>query len=298
MKKRLFAYLIFIIIFTTQSFAQIEVTTQYRDNDVVFDASSMQYGTYTLVLKFTELRGYRGSIGDSKVIIGQGNNSSIYRLTSEGGNSPYYRYSYTYYRGKYNSKPNLDYPYLLPATTGKSLGIARFENMNYKYGKTDNDTDSILGIVFNYRGIDTVCAIRSGQIVEIEYSKKQRSDSEQGFVYYDKLSQNIIMVEHADGSIARYVCISAVNILPKEGDRIIAGQPMAIFTKEDERNRMGLHLFHLDRNLKNQVIHPRFYMEEGFVQPEFGKRYKSASTKEIIEKELSKKEKKKLNHII
>jgi hypothetical protein len=293
MKKKLFLVLIFIIAFSMQSFAQIEVTTQYRNNDVIFDAYSKQYGIYTLVLNFTELRGYRNSIGgDLKIVIRQGDNNSIYRLTDDGGNSPYYSYSYTYYRGRYNSKPDLDYPYLLPATTGKSLGIARFENIDYEFGKTD--TDSILGIVFNYRGIDTARAIRSGQVVEIEYSKKQRSDTEQGFVYYDELSQNIITVEHADGSIARYVCISAANILPKEGDRIIAGQPIAVFTKEEEQNRMGLHLYHLDKNLNNKVIQPKFYTEEGFIQPEFGKRYKSASTKEIMEKELSKKEKKNL----
>ncbi|MFT4221906.1 M23 family metallopeptidase [Dysgonomonas sp.] len=294
MKNRLLAYLILIIAFSMQSFAQIEVTTQYRGRDVIFDANSKKYGTYTLVLEFTELRGYKSSIGNPKSIIKHGSNSSIYRLTYEGNSSTYYyRYSYTYYRGKYNSKTDINYPYLLPAATGKSLGIAQFENIKHNFGK--NNTDSILGIVFNYRKIDTICAIRSGQVVEIKYSTKQRNNSEQGFVYYDKLSQNIITIEHADGSIARYVCISAVSVLPKEGDRIIAGQPIAIFTNEEEQNRMGLHLFYLDKNLKNQVIKPKFYTEEGLIQPEFGKRYKSISTREIIEKELTKKEKKNLN---
>lgn len=276
-----------------QSFAQIEVTTQYRGRDVIFDANSKKYGTYTLTMKFTELRGYRASMGDIKIVIRQGSNNSIYRLTYEGNSSTYYRYSYTYYRGKYNSKPDINYPYLLPAATSKSLGIARLENIKHNFGK--NNTDSILGIVFNYKGIDTVCAIRSGQVVQIDYSQKERTNSDQEFVYYDKSSQNIITVEHADGSIARYVCITAVDLLPKEGDRVIAGQPIAIFKTGEIQNRMGLHLFYLDNELKNKTIFPDYYTEEGLIPLEFGKRYQSASTKEIIEKELTKKEKKKLN---
>lgn len=286
--------LLFILsaIFVIHASAQVEVTNRYKDKDVIFDANLEEYGTHTLVLKFAELQGYRNPAGEPRAIIKRGHNSSICRLKNDGSNSGRFGYSYTYYRGIYNSKPDMDYPYLFPAATGKTLGIARFEHINTKLGKAD--ADSILGIVFNYEGADTVCAIRSGQVVKIVYSKKERDDS-RGFVYYDELSQNVVTVEHADGSIARYVCITATNILPKEGDRIIARQPIAVFVKEEERNRMGLHLYHLDKDLKNQVIKAQFYTADGFIQPDFGKRYESVSTKEIIEKELSKKEKKKLN---
>ena len=291
MKKLLLLFILLATLYI-QTSAQIEITSRSTDKGVVFDAYLEEYGTHTLVLKFTELEGYINAMRNLKVVIESGRNNSIYRLENDAGASTRFRYIYTYYRGKYNSKPDIDYPYLFPAATGKTLGIARFEHINTKLGKAD--ADSILGIVFNYEGADTVCAIRSGQVVKIDHSEKERDDS-RGFVYYDKLSQNVVTIEHADGSIARYICITAANILPKEGERIIAGQPIAVFVKEEERNRMGLHLYHLDKDLKNQVIKAQFYTAEGFIQPDFGKRYESVSTKEIIEKELSKKEKKKLN---
>lgn len=294
-KQKLFSLYILSVIFTAQGFAQIKVESRYEaNNDAVFDVESDQQGTYTLVLTFTESKGYRLPAGNKVMIsVTPGARRSVYRLKYEGDNSPYYRYTYTYYLGRYSAKPNMDYPYILPITAGKSLNITRLEDISIRLGKAT--TDSILGVVFNYSGIDTVCAMRSGTVVNIWHSQRDKKNPEDGFVYYEGPSVNLITIEHADGSIIRYMCITPVKVLPKEGDRIIAGQPIAVFTKEEGRNRMGIQLYHLTRDLKKKIIIPKFHTEEGLIQLDFGKKYQSIATKEIIEKELTKKEKKNLN---
>jgi len=80
------------------------------------------------------------------------------------------------------------------------------------------------------------------------------------------------------------------------GSRVIAGQPIAVFTQEDSNQRLGIHIFHLEENMKRKVIMPKFYTDSGLMQLEFRKKYVAVSSKEIIEKELTKKEKRKMNN--
>jgi len=299
MKTRFaFAFLILPVIFTIPGFAQqIEVTSRIEDNAAIFDAESTMEGSRTLALKFTDLQGYKAPYKNEVItLIRYGFNKSFFKMMQEES-SRYssYKYSYTYYFGKYGAKPDMDYPYLLPATTGKSVGITQFENMNYRFKLGEEAaTDSILGIVFNYEGLDTIRAMRTGVVVEVALSQQDRKSPAQGVVYYDKFSQNIVTVEHADGSVVRYICLTPVNVLSKPGDRLLAGQPIAVFTKNEESPRMGINLFYLTNDLKYKTIIPKFYTEDGLLQLMPEKKYQCVSTKEIIEKELTKKEKKNL----
>jgi len=299
MKTRfVFVFLILSVMFSIRGFAQrIDVTSRIEDNAAIFDAESNMEGSRTLVLNFTDLRGYQALFKNELItLIKRGLNRSFFKMVKEEGNNyPSYRYTYTYYLGRYDAKPNMDYPYLLPAATGKILNISQFENMNYRFKLGEEAaTDSMIGVVFNYSGMDTIRAMRSGQVVEVELSQQERKSPAQGAVYYDKLSQNTVTVEHADGSIVRYICITPVIVLSKPGDRLLAGQPIAIFTKDEEYQRMGINLFYLTNDLKYKTIIPKFYTEEGLLQLSAGKKYQSVSSKEILEKELTKKEKKNL----
>lgn len=282
---------IFAVSYIVQGFAQIRVTPYTRGNDVIFDAESEMYGSHTLVLKFS-LQGYRYPAGGEAIIpVQRGHNSSVYKLMGEESSSRSYNYKYRYYRGRYNCRPKLDYPYLLPVATGKELGVTRLNNLDELFGKAD--VDSILGLSFYYEGLDTIRAIRSGQVVQVDY-KKQGSKEAKGSLVYNRGSSDIVFVEHDDGTIVRYICITATDVLVEPGDRIIVGQPLAVFTKEGERQGLGIHLYYLGKDFSNKRIIPKFYTEQGLSELNFKQRYKSVSTKEILEKELTKKEKKKL----
>lgn len=259
----------------------IKVTSHAEGNNIVFDAESDKQCFYTLVLKFNNLQGYQSFQGSEATIsIKPGFNGAIYKLKRDvNDKSPRFRYSYTYHPGKYDAKPVMNYPYILPATVGKELSTAKYIGTN------------ISGIVFEYNGLDTICAIRSGHIIHMQNNQLD----EKGFIYHSEYTKNTITVEHADGSFARYLCITPVRCLLEEGERIVAGQPIAVFTKEEDSQSMGIHIFHLAKDLKYKSITPQFYTTEGLSQLNFEKKYRSTSTKEIIEKELTKKEKKLLN---
>jgi hypothetical protein len=176
---------------------------------------------------------------------------------------------------------------------GENTRTFFFENIEATLGKSV--TDKILGVTFDYAGTDTVYAVRSGQVVRIQNSTRDRIKPEAGVVYYDEPSQSVREVEHKDGTIARYVCITPAESLPELGDRVIAGQPIAVFTQKEEIQRVGIHVLRLGKDFEYEVIMPQFYTGSGLVHPEPGKEYTGASTKEIVEKELTKKEKKNLN---
>ena len=299
MKQKLLLYIILSISFMAQGFSQqLEVTSRYEGRDVVFDATFNGSGSYTLVLSFSELQGYK-SLSGRKAIINIAppfSGNSIYKLTEiEGARASTYRYSYQYFQGKYNAKPDLDFPYLLPVKPGENVRTFWLENIEATLGKSV--TDKILGVTFSYTGVDTVYAIRSGQVVRVENSTRDRIKPEAGTVYYDEPSRSHIEVEHKDGTIARYVCMTSGKSLLEEGDRIIAGQPLAVFTQKDDNQEMkvGIHLFRLGKKFEYEVIMPKYYTDNGLIQPEYGKEYVGASAKEIVEKELTKKEKKNLN---
>lgn len=110
MKQKLLLYFILSISFMAQGFSQqLEVTSRYEGRDVVFDATFNGSGSYTLVLSFSELQGYK-SLSGRKAIINIAppfSGNSIYKLTEiEGARASTYRYSYQYFQGKYNAKPD------------------------------------------------------------------------------------------------------------------------------------------------------------------------------------------------
>lgn len=299
MKRKLLLYFVISISFIAQGFSQkLEVTSRYEDRNVVFDATFDGTGTYTLVLSFSELQGYKSRSGRQAIINipSPFSGNSIYKLTEiDGARTSTYRYSYQYFQGKYNAKPDENFPYLLPVKPGNNVRVFWLENLEVKLGKSV--ADKILCATFSYTGVDTVYAIRSGQVVSVKNGTRDRIIPEAGTVYYDEASQSLIEVEHKDGTIARYVCMTSGKSLLEEGDRIIAGQPLAVFTQKDDNQEMkvGIHLFRLGKKFEYEVIMPKYYTDSGLIQPEYGKEYVGASAKEIVEKELTKKEKKNLN---
>lgn len=111
---------------------------------------------------------------------------------------------------------------------------------------------------------------------------------------YDRSSRNIITIEHGDGTIVRYTCITSAQTLVKLGDRIIAGQPLAVLGQEKDFPQIGISISYLTKELKHKIIMPMFYTEKGLSELNFDEEYHSTSTRDIIEKELTKKEKKNL----
>lgn len=205
--------------------------------------------------------------------------------------------AYKYAQGRSDAKPDKDYPYLLPASEGKKLRTAPFRNLETALGRAVED--SIPGVYFYCPGTDTACAMRSGTVISIKEAEKNAATDDNRISFYNLSSYYIIRVEHKDGSIAQYAFTVPVKNLLKEGDRIFAGQPIATFVGNEENRGMGISIYYLtftkDKVFKYRYLFPKYYTQEGQMELKFGETYTASTTKEIIGKELSKGEKKKLN---
>lgn len=287
-----------ILLCVVQSYAQnqkVRVTTQNVNGNIVFDASVDGLGSHTLVLEFTELQGYDSPHGNIKFInLTSKSNSAIYTLKKNESSSSYsYRYTYRYNLGSIKNKQDEKYPYLLPGKEGDELRTSKVRNIEHRLGKAHSD--SVLGVSFVYQNeIDTVFAMRSGYVVDVVDSERKRKTVNDAYLTYDKPSQNVTIVEHKDGTLAYYTCVTdGVNLL-KPGDRVVAGQPIAVLKRAQEANRLVVKICYLGQDLKHVHIRPYFYTDMGVKQLEYNEKYKSCINQDLIVKELSKKEKKKM----
>ena len=140
MRTQLFLLFSLVFLVCQQTSAQvIEMHTRNEGNFVYFEVRKNEPGTYTLLLEFTEIRGYKSLVGDLKGynnILGNGvlikvpnSTRTAYKLTRDGSSSTSYHYKYRYHLGDYKAKPEMDYPYLLPAKDGVTLRSNKIRNL-------------------------------------------------------------------------------------------------------------------------------------------------------------------------
>ena len=296
-------YLLFLIAITSTVVSgysqEVKLNSSWSGKDLVIGAETSGYGDYSVSIKFTNLMGYRCSCDNEyPIVLRQRSQTNICKLVYESGSGGSPNYTYKYAQGRFDAKPDLDYPYLLPASEGKKLKTAPFSNIETKLGKAVED--SVLGVYFYCSGTDTICAVRSGMVISIKEAEKNAVTGNNGIPsYYNVASRCIIKVEHKDGSFAQYTFVTPVKNLLKEGDRVIAGQAIAVFDGNEENRGMGISVGHLtftkDKDFKYRFFLPKFYTEEGQMELKFGDTYTVSTPKEIIGKELTKGEKKSLN---
>jgi len=295
-------YLLFLIAITStvlSSYSQeVKLNSKWSGQDLVIDSETSGYGDYSVSIKFTNLLGYRCTCDNEyPIIIRKGSQTNICKLVyiSGSGGSPSYTYQYA--QGRFDAKPDMDYPYLLPASEGKKLKAAPFSNIETKLGRAVED--SVLGVYFYCSGTDTASAVRSGTVISIKEAEKNAVTGNNGVSYYNAASRCIIKVEHKDGSFAQYTFVTPVKSLLKEGDRVIAGQAVAVFDGNEENRAMGISIGYLtftkNKDFKYRFFLPKFLSQEGQMVLKFGETYTVSIPKEIIGKELTKGEKKRLN---
>ena len=284
-------------------FSQIEITTENKNDKILIKARSLSNATQTIQLKLILPIQVISSCGNSTVVFSIEKWATMTVCTlipSKEASFISYNYSSTYTMGRYNTKPAKEKLYLLPATQDAKLhvlgNVASLTQFIKNIGQ-ENATDSIIGINFKYSPADTICAVRSGWVVKIDEPQQQRPQDIE--FLFDRPSTYSFTIEHKDGTLASYACNANVFSLVKLGDRVIAGQPIAVFSDEEDYSLMRFSIYYLttlkDDKFQHAYLLPQFYTSnDGFVTLEGGRDYEAASTKYLIEIELTKQEKRKL----
>lgn len=289
-----------LIIFTHFSIAQeykIELKTKRNeDRSVDFFYTKQMVGTYHLIVTLSNLdntfssgfnRGVKNKTGKLFTMKPSVPNKSIR-----------FNYSYQYARGKLNPKFDEKFNYLFPLSEGGSTEVRTLSNFHTSYRGKKNPKNWN-AYQFSCNALDTVYAARKGLVVEIV--NLYQSDTTMG--YSMRSNVNKIIIEHKDGTLARYSGIKKMGFLVKVGDKVLPRKALGIVGKYDinssELRFMVYYLTKLDPNDKTEnrqeygYVKPYFYTSEGGRTLIDNEQFITQVSHNLIEIEMTKKEKKK-----
>ena len=291
--------------FSLTTYAQIEgVKVRYvhnADNSCDFYYEKSNPGTYHLIVKFESLKNtpeyyYEGNVKE--------NSGFLFQLKPIKPEKKIKFICEPYYT-KGNPKPDIDknFTYLLPFKKGKNISIYSIMTLmsdlaegNNNYGEYINFTESAQN--------QTIHAMRKGVVIEIE--NEYDFDPKSFDIYYEK--RNSIIIEHEDGTYARYAGFKKDAIKVKIGQTVLPTDYLGFLEKSvDHQYHLFFDIYYkaymkdvfpdktkdLDKRITKK-LNPFFQTNKGLVALD-DKIYESqnyivTTPEEIICQELTKKE--------
>ncbi|AXT18967.1 M23 family metallopeptidase [Flavobacteriaceae bacterium AU392] len=285
----------------------IEITSKRNDdNSVTLNFKKMNPGSTYVIISFKRLANTNSRSVVQRTIKGRsGNVLTLKPINDKNGIE--YSYSYTYMDGDHKPKPDENFKYVLPFKNKEKVEVRNLSYLGKRFGNTE--PKNWKAFQFLVTSGDTIYASRKGIVVKIENDLNSDNTQEYSF----KSKANYIIVEHKDGTLARYGVLKKNSIMVKLGDKVYPSMPIAIAGSYDkpENSQLRFTVYYLDKgnlesydrskeNLSNQRhfyahIDPFFYVNDGqIIKLTAGNTYSTILNKEIIELEMTKREKKKL----
>ena len=270
-----------------------------QDNSFQISYSKDMPGTYTIYLNFIS---YENTIKPERRFVVNDYTGILTTLRPISKNKFVgFSYNYTYKRGISNPKLDSTFVYLLPFRNKTKVDIRFMSNLESKYfDKEEPKNWKAFQFVSNQP--DTVCSVRKGLVVKVV----DNFAIDTANVYSFSSKRNMIMIEHKDGTFAKYQGFNGKEIFVKEGDLVLPNQPLGTLIQYDRKGNYQLR-FSIDYLIENpnedvsktekssyEYVNPYFQTSEGIIKLINQKKYESKISEDIIIKELSKKEIKKM----
>jgi hypothetical protein len=271
------------------------------------EVENNSFANYTLRVNFTTLQGYTSTIQDKGFInVSPHGRSNVGRVTPEKNAGFYsFNYNYTSFLGMALRRiPDTDFVYLLPSTPGNVIRVNKTGSISQRLGIKEENKSYATGFTFHLG--DTICAVRAGTVFELLDRAKEGDKHNE--VY--NINRNKIKIEQKDGTMATYEFLSPIQALVELGDRVNAGQPIAVLNKESDKYHVIIGISYLDERrladyyIKNDLqAKPDYYITlpaKFHLDPNTNAvittmdGYTVEHPINIIAEEMSKKEKKKL----
>lgn len=281
-------------------------TVQNNDRSLSIYATCDAIGEYSVKINFTSLEGYNPSINRDHVIttVYKGRTEVVKLTPIPSASSFSLNYNYQYFTGSaLSKKPDTTFTYLLPSTLDNKIRVSKVTSIATTLGQTTPEELVSTGFIYHFG--DTVCAVRAGTIFE-NFDGVQ--EGEKGNEFFRK-ERNHIFIVQKDGTLAYYYFTAPIKLLVEEGEKVIPGEPIALFNKESDKYRLLLSVNYLDEKKifsvnKSDPSEKKTYYKylpllfltdetskSISLQPDHA--YVVTKTTDIIGKELNKKEKKK-----
>jgi len=266
-----------------------------RDNSIDINYKKTMPGNYFVYLNFKQ---YDNTYPPKTKFVADSYNGFLFGLTPIDKNRGItYSYSYMYYRGILNAKIEPEFVYLLPFKDNTSFEASFLYNIDARYFNKQ-EPKNWKSFQFTCNKTDTICSARKGVVIDVVdiYS----IDTTKSYSYSSQ--RNYIIIEHKDGTFAKYEGLDGKNIFVKQGDIVLPNQPLGKLTQYDKTGTYQLR-FTVDYLIENPsekentiqrftyaYIDPFFQSTEGVAKLVSQKTYTTKISEDQILKELSKKE--------
>lgn len=290
--RSFFLIILCFIVASSVSGQKIDLEVTYVINDdrsVEFSYSKNVPGTVTLDMVFKSLSNANYVRRPHYL---NGYNGRLFLLRpSDPDRSIGFSFSYKFIRGRLKPKVNSEVVYALPFDNSKKVKVEELSEVGNTFtGKA---------LPRNWRAYqfkseaDTVFAARRGVVVDVV----------EGFgidtASHFQRNRNSLIVEHNDGTLAKYLGFAKNGVFPKLGDKVEVDT--ALGTLRDGAVKGALHFmtyfligFEYEKEeTANEFITPVFATSDGSMTLTPQKTYISDHSELLIMQEMSKRERKK-----
>lgn len=291
--------------FGFNTYGQIEgvrVTyTRNPDNSCDFYYQKSSPGTYHLIVKFESLKNtdkyfYEGNIKE--------NSGFIFKLKPIKPEKKIKFICEPYYI-KGNPKPDIDknFKYLLPFKKGENISIWSIMTLMSELTEGDNHYAGFLNFSESNQN-QSIHAMRKGIVIEID--NNHDFDPKSFDIYYEK--RNFIIIEHEDGTYAKYAGFKKDAINVKIGQTVLPTDYLGYLEKSvDKQYHLFFDIYYRayvndvfpdkKKDLNKRItkkLNPFFQTNKGLIALD-DKKYESqdytvTTPENIIKQELTKKE--------
>lgn len=280
----------------------IELDTRWVETSLEVNATKRTPGSYTLVVRFSQLENTRQSPVYKTVL--RGASQKLLTVTPVQPERPVgCSYTYSYVRGYRSPKLDSAFVYRLPYSTTKGEAVRALSlfNLNQRYF----DGQPMRGWSaweFRLAPGDTVFAMRKGQVVEVHDGEEP---ADEGVASTYRSRANSVLVEQPDGTLCRYEVLEKGSIAVRPGDMVYPGTPIARAGTYYERgeHQVRIAVYFPDENPnyrpgdpKNGAAFewvyyaPRFATAQGDIRLQHGRAYRAVSSPELVQREMTKRE--------
>ena len=274
---------------------KINVSAERKDDkSVVFSYTKDVPGTHTLFVDFTKLE---NSNATQRKIELRGNSGRLFTLNPVNSDrSINYAYRTTYIRGEIDHKLDKDITYVLPTAKSEHVQVEHLNNLNEVYLDGDRPENWTAFLIRSERQ-DTIRAMRKGVVVSIVDKHDIDPELRKNFTS----DRNTVMVEHPDGSFAKYGAFEKDEIFVELGDTVYPHSKIGLTEEYNIGEYRTYFLINYrviedDDNGKERFawayVNPYFHTEKGRIQLMNRHSYLSTMNPEILQSEFSRREKK------
>lgn len=299
MKKIITAFI--LLCNTCTICAQNVLTVDSKRNDdksVDFFYNKTKPGTYTVVVTFRSLE--NAYYTPEKYLVTNFDGPLFTLKPTDPNKGISYSYSYRYIQGTFKPKGvDTSFVYLLPFEKEKIIQAAEHSNLGEVYLKQARPKG---WKAYQFRGeaLDSVYAARKGIVINV------RDEFEQDTTAIFTSKTNQVVVEHPDGSVAVYKGFKKKGIVVKEGENIFPHTFLGVLGNElvTHKKYLSFMVYYLsdlgfeeNKRPETTFITPRFLTASGSIILTNRQKYTAAVSDEIITKEMTRREGKKITPI-